>query len=184
MKLSAKQARALRAWRSIPGAIRTAVSGLSARSLGLRGGSEGWSIREYTHHLVEANLVVSNIVIAALGKPDCRYDWSWVNPDAGWMKRLGYDRAPIEPALALLELLRTHVTEVVRVAPGGMRRAVKLLDAPGAKPRRLTVEQVLAGEYEHAQHHLRDIADTRKAHGSRRTRARRGSGRRPLSSTP
>jgi hypothetical protein len=31
--------------------IRKSISGLSARELGWRGGSAGWSIREYVHHL-------------------------------------------------------------------------------------------------------------------------------------
>lgn len=154
----------LRAWASTPKRIRRAVSGLSARDLDFRSGSEGWSIREYAHHLVEANLVASNIVLAALGKPGCKYDWSWMMPNARWMKRLGYDRAPIQPALELLEALCSHVAGVVRSAPGGLRRHVRLLDAPGAKLRRRTVEQVLADECEHVDHHLRDIAATEKTH--------------------
>jgi hypothetical protein len=154
-----------RTWASIPRRIRGAVSGLSARDLGLRGGSEGWSIREYVHHLVEANLVASNIVLAALGKPGCAYDWSWVMPDAGWMKRLGYDRMPIEPALRMLEHLCAHVATVVRVAPGGLAGKVRLVDAPGAKPYGRTIQQILEEECEHAQRHLHDVAQTRKAHG-------------------
>lgn len=168
MKRLAKRTSTMKGWTSIPGKIRRALAGLSTRELNLRGGSEGWSIREYVHHLVEANLVASNIVLAALGKPGCRYDWSWVTPDADWMRRLGYDRAPIEPALKLLEALCSHVAGVVRTAPDSLERHVKLLDSPGAKVRRRTVEQVLRDECEHAQHHLRDIVDTRKAHGRSR----------------
>ncbi len=165
MKRRTKRADAMKAWRSIPARIRRAVSGLSMADLGLRGGSQGWSIREYVHHLVEANLVASNIVLAALGRPGCRFDWSWVTPDAGWMRRLGYDRTPIEPALELLERICSHVTQVVRTAPGGSEAHVMLLDAAEARPRRRTVAQVLADECEHAQHHLQDVGDTRKAHG-------------------
>jgi hypothetical protein len=150
-------------WASIPGEIRRALAGLAARDLSLRGGSEGWSIRESVHHLVEANLVASNIVLAALGSPGCSYDWSWVNPGARWMRRLGYDRAPVEPALAFLEALCAHVARVVRTAPGALRRHVRLLDAPGARLRRRTVAQVLDDEWEHARHHLGDVAEARKA---------------------
>lgn len=173
MRRGRAQPTTLKAWSSTPSRIRRAVSGLSTSDLDLRGGSEGWSIREYDHHLVEANLVASNIVLAALGKPGCKYDWSWVTPDARWMKRLGYDQAPIEPALKLLEALCSHVAGVARSAPGGLRRHVRLLDAPGAKLRRRTVEQVLADECEHVDHHLRDVAATRKTHG----RMKGGSGK-------
>jgi Mycothiol maleylpyruvate isomerase N-terminal domain len=152
----------LTGWASIPRDVRRAIAGLSNRDLKARGGSEGWSIREYVHHLVEANLVASNIILAALGRPGCKYDWSWVIPDKKWMKRLGYDRVPLEPAIQLLEALCAHVVGVAR-DPGSMNRYVRLLDSPGARLRRRTLRQVLDDERDHARHHLRDIADTRKA---------------------
>lgn len=74
------QAATLTAWASIPRKIRRAIEGLSEGDLKARSGSEGWSIREYVHHLVEANLVASTIVLAALGRPGCRFDWSWMIP--------------------------------------------------------------------------------------------------------
>jgi hypothetical protein len=123
---------------------------------------------------VEANLIASNIILAALGRPGSTYDWSWVLPDQKWMKRLGYDRAPLDPALALLEALCAHVAGLARSAPGGMKSSVRLLGSPGARPRRRTVRQVLADEREHARHHLRDIADTKNA--PRRLRKRDKSG--------
>ena len=159
-----KPPKSLGAWTSIPRDLRRAIAGLSNRDLKARGGSEGWSIREYAHHLVEANLVASNILLAALGRPGTTYDWSWVIPDRKWMKRLRYDRAPLDPALALLEALCAHVAGLARGAPGGMTRSVRLLDSPGARTYRKTVRQVLDDECAHARHHLRDIADTRKAH--------------------
>ena len=169
-----KRPKALAAWASIPRDIRSAIAGLSSRDRKSRGGSEGWSIQEYAHHLVEANLVASNIILAALGRPGCTYDWSWVIPDRRWMKRLGYDKVPLEPAIKLLESLCGHVVGIARGAPGSMNRSVRLLDSPGARLRRRTVRQVLDDECKHARHHLRDIADTRSAPG--RLRKRRKSG--------
>ena len=165
------QPKALAAWASIPRDIRRAIAGLSNRDLKARGGSEDWSIQEYAHHLVEANLVASNIILAALGSPGCTYDWSWVIPDRKWMKRLGYDRVPLEPALELLEALCAHVVGLARGAPGSMKRSVRLLDSPGARLRRRTLKQVLEDESEHARHHLRDIADTRNAQDRLRNKA-------------
>jgi hypothetical protein len=145
-------------WASIPRRLRKAVAGLSARELRARGGSQGSSVREYAHHLVEANLVASTIVIAALGKPDCKYDWSWLFPDQRWMKRLGYDRAPLEPAIRLLEALCAHVVGITRRASGSMGRNIRLVGTPGGRGARRTVRWVLEEECEHARHHLRDIA--------------------------
>lgn len=164
MKRSAPPLSTLRAWISIPRKIRKAIAGLSSRELGWRGGSEGLSIREYAHHLVEANIVASTITLAALGKPGCRFDWSWMVPDARWMKRLRYDRAPVEPAIELLEALGAHVAGLLRTARGAMGRSVRLVGSPRARPRGRTVERVLADECAHAAQHLHDIAATRKAH--------------------
>lgn len=149
-------------WKAIPRNLRRAVGELSAADLRRRGGSEGLSILEYAHHLVEANIVASTIALAALGKPGCTFDWSWMYPDARWVKNLGYRRAPLEPALRLLEALCGHVAGLARAAPGGMKRSVRLVDSAGARPRRRSLEQVLADECEHARQHLRDIAETRK----------------------
>jgi hypothetical protein len=153
-------------WVSIPRRIRRAVSGLSARELSLRGGSEGWTIREYAHHLVEANLVASTIIVAALGSPGCRYDWSWLYPDKQWMKRLRYDTAPLKPAIDLLDALCVHVAGVARNARGALSRDVRLAGS-GGRARRRTVRQILSEECEHARHHLRDIAQIKRANRPR-----------------
>ena len=152
----------LRSWRSIPRRIRAAVSGLSPRELDLRGGSEGWSIRENVHHLVEANLVVSTIVLAALGKPGCRFDWSWLWPGRRWSKRLGYDRARIEPALEHLEALVAHVSALLRSAPGAGTARVHLVGT-GPRATRRSVDRILTEEVEHARHHLEEIAAAKKS---------------------
>jgi hypothetical protein len=161
----AKQAATLESWAAIPGRIRKATAGLSGRQLDRRGGSEGRSIRELVHHLVEANLVASTIVIAALGSPGCTFDWSWLMPDEAWIRRLGYAKTPIGPALNLLEALCPHVVRLVRTSGGGLRSRVALRDSPGAKLRPQTVEQVLAEECEHAAQHLRDIRETVRGAG-------------------
>ena len=151
----------LRAWGTIPRRIRKAVSGLSPRELRVRGGSESWTIREYAHHLVEANLVASSIIVAALGSPGARYDWSWLYPDERWMSRLRYDTVPLQPAIDLLDALCAHVAGIVRNAPGAMSRHVRLVGT--RRVARRTVRQILAEECEHARHHLGDIARVKSA---------------------
>jgi len=153
-------------WVSIPRRIRRAVSGLSARELRLRGGSEGWMVREYVHHLVEANLVAASIIVAALGSPGSRYDWSWLYPDEKWMKRLRYDTAPLKPAIGLLDALCVHIAGLVTNTRGGMSRHARLVGTSGRAHRR-TVRQILAEECEHARHHLRDIGTVKSAPRSR-----------------
>jgi hypothetical protein len=159
--------KAIRTWLAIPGKIEEAVRGLPDRALDLRGGSENWSIRETVHHLVEANLIASNIIIAALAKSGCTYDWSWVTPDASWMRRVGYSTAPIRPALAALRALGQHLSAVLGATGDRLDRTVRLFDTPGSARYTKTVAEILAQEAEHAEEHLRDVARTRAAHRSR-----------------
>ncbi len=153
--------KAVQTWLGIPVRIEKAIRGLPEGALELRGGEEGWSIRENVHHLVEANLVASNIVIAALAKSSRPFDWSWVNPDTSWMRRVGYAKAPIRPALDALKALGQHIAGLIGASADGLRREVRLLDAPGAKLYAKTVEAILRDEVEHAGHHLGDIARIR-----------------------
>ena len=165
MKNAPDPADALEAWRAIPVHIEKAIEGLSEDALDLRGrtddGAEGLSIREIVHHLVEANLVASNIMIAALAKTGCTYDWSWLTPGGDWMKRMGYDRAPVRPALATLNALCAYIAGLVTATDDGSRREVRLLDAPGAELYTKTVEGLFRQEVEHAEEHLRTLAKTR-----------------------
>lgn len=156
---------AVGAWLEVPRAIEKAIEGLTEDDLALRGGPDGWSIRETVHHLVEANLVASSIMIAALGKSGCAYDWSWLNPDRSWMQRLGYDAAPVGPAIEMLDALCRHISGLIRATTNAPRCEVRLLDAPGTELRATTVEEIVQQEVEHAEHHLQGVRETRKQHG-------------------
>src|SRR5262245_1262397 len=92
-------------WMALPDQLRKAARGLSDARLDSRASPGSMTVRETVHHLVEANLVASNIVIAALANSGSAYDWTWVNPNASWMRRLGYDKAPVGPAIATLAAL-------------------------------------------------------------------------------
>jgi len=151
-------------WSKIPSRIRNSIRGLNESDLGLRGGSEGWSIRETVHHLVEANLVASNMIIAALATNGYNYDWTWVNPNKSWMQRVGYDTANVAPAIETLRSLCRHISGLIAGQPGALARTVKLNDAPGATRYVMTVEKILRQEVEHANEHLGDIRSTRKLH--------------------
>lgn len=156
-------AETLRAWLTIPRDIEKALEGLPEDGLDLRDG-DGLSIRETVHHLVEANLVASNIMIAALATNGCIYDWSWVNPNASWMQRVGYTTAPVRPALETLRALCEHIAGLIKASSDGFARKVQLLDAPGAALYTKTIEGVLRQEIEHAEEHLRGVARARAAH--------------------
>jgi hypothetical protein len=153
-------------WIGIPRRLRRAVAGMSRRDLSRRVGADRRTVAEYVHHIVEANLVAASIVLAALGSPGSEYDWSWLVPDDRWMKRLGYDHRPIEPALRLLDALAVHLGGLLRESPAMLRRSVRLRGSSGLQRR--TVARILREECDHAEQHLRDIRSASRS-GGRRT---------------
>ena len=164
MASRAESEKALEAWLSIPARIGTALDGLAEADLDLRGGEAQWSIRETVHHLVEANLVASNIIIAGLGKSGCIYDWSWLWPNTTWNQRLGYDSGPVRPALDTLRALCEHIAGLIRTHSDGFQREVQLLDSPGAKLYTRTITDILLQEIKHVDEHLPSVAEIRAAH--------------------
>ena len=149
-------------WLQASRSLAIALEGLTEDDLNLRGGSNGWSIRENVHHVVESNLVACTIVIAAMGKGGITYDCSWMNPDRAWMERIGYTHAAVAPAIDAMAGVCRHVAAILSAAPDALRHEVKLLGPPGTEPYLMTVEQMIRLEVEHARHHLQEVDDTLK----------------------
>lgn len=153
-------------WNRIPPNIRLSIRDLNGPGLNQRGGAEGWSIREHVHHLVEANLVASNMIIAALATDGANFDWTWVNPTKEWMRRIGYTTADVEPAIKTLRALCRHISALVASQPDALTRTVMLNDTPGGKRYAMTIEQILWQEIDHAGDHLQEIRTIRKFHSN------------------
>jgi len=151
---SRRQDEVVTRWMAIPGQLRKVVRGLPDASLDRRAGREALSIRETVHHVVEANLIASNIIIAALAKSGSTYDWTWVTPNGAWMERLGYGKAPVGPAVSTLAALSRHLAGLLSVTGDALERTVELYDAPGAPHYTKTVRQILSDEVTHASEHL------------------------------
>ncbi len=157
--------RTLAAWNRIPSRIRAGIRGLQDADLDLRGGADGWSIRETVHHIIEANLVASNMIIAALATNGGNFDWTWVSPDQAWMCRVGYDKADVRPGINALGALTRYVSILVTSRRDAFTRTVHLNDAPGARRYPMTIEQILLQEIDHAKGHLAGVRTTRRQHG-------------------
>ncbi len=150
-------------WLRVPDTLARAVEGKTDGELDADG-PDGLTLRETVHHIVEANIVASGIVIAALGASGSTYDWSWLYPDTAWCKRLGYDSAPVAPAIETLRALSRHIANIISASDDTLSRDVKLFDTPGDEPYSRTVEELLRQEVEHADEHLRNILKLRKRH--------------------
>jgi hypothetical protein len=155
------QEQALARWSKIADDVAESLEGRA--DVDVARGKEGLSPRETAHHILEANLVAATIVIAAIGKPGTAYDWTWLWPDKAWCHRLGYDRAPIGPALDTLRALSVQLTNLLTADPRRGACEVVLRDTPDGKPYRKTVLEVLADEVKHAEHHLGDLGPRQSA---------------------
>ncbi len=141
-------------WLRIPEMIEETIEGLAATELDRRATPDAMSVRETVHHLVEANIVASSMIIAALGASGSTYDWSWLYPNSAWVERMGYATAPIEPALATLKGLCQHISNIIRSREDGLQCEIKVFDTPGGETYAMTVEQIIRHEAEHAEEHL------------------------------
>ncbi len=156
--MPAQERNPLAEWKSIVGLVHELVDGVSDEALDHRpGGGSAMSLREAVHHIVEANVVASSIVIAALGSPGCVYDWSWMMPFDEWVERLEYDHKPVAPTLKLLEALNEYVAAQVEPLTDGLERTIQLRDAPDTELRTVTVADVLIQEVDHAREHFDDV---------------------------
>ena len=153
---------ALREWKKIPAQLERITRGLTRKELDARGGDDGWSIRENVHHLVEANLVASNMILAALGTDEYLFDWDWLIPDEQWMERLGYRTADLRPAIELFAALTAHIAALVARKPALLSRKIRLRSSDQPEPYKISVEGILKRELEHAQGHLAQVRAIRK----------------------
>jgi hypothetical protein len=115
------------------------------------------SAHETVHHIAEANMVAASMIIAAIGKDGTMYDWSWLYPDLEWVKRMGYAKAPIEPAVATLNALNKHIASLVKANPKVLKRKVTLFDTPGGETYTMTVEEIMRHEVRLADEHLGEL---------------------------
>jgi len=146
-------------WLDVSRTLGVALEGLTEDELNLRGGPDGWTVRETVHHVVESSLAAGTIAVAAVGSGGCTFDCSWLNPDRSWMERMGY-RGAVAPAVGVLSPLCRYLGALLGAAPDALRREVTLLGAPGTEPYRMTVGEMIRAEVEHVRHHLRGIEET------------------------
>ena len=109
---------------------------------------------EIVHHLLEANLVASNMILAALGAEGYQFDWGWLFPDDAWNARLGYAKMDAEPAIALFRALTKYFSALLGRDPSVMQRTIRLKDSGDSEPYSITVEEILSRELDHAREHL------------------------------
>lgn len=147
-------------WKKISNDIRQIAAGLSDEQMASMPGSEGLTLKEVAHHIVEAHIVAASMIIAALGASGSTYDWSWLWPNKEWNVRLGYNEMPLEPSIKTLENLVEHISNLVALNDETLQREIRLFDSPGAKTYPKTIAEIIQQEIDHATKHLDDVRQT------------------------
>ncbi|HEY2828969.1 MAG TPA: hypothetical protein VGJ88_02555 [Thermoanaerobaculia bacterium] len=128
-------------WAALPDAIECSLR-------------EGVTRRETVHHLLEASLVASNMIVAALGTDEYEFDWAWLVPDEKWRARLGYDQIDEQPALELFRALTKYISALLTRDPALIQRRIRLRDSTSTEPYAISIEDILSRELDHAREHL------------------------------
>src|ERR1043166_6882486 len=102
--------------------------------------------RETVHHLLEANLVASNMIVAAPGPAEYLFDWTWLFPDDAWNERLGYAQVDERLAIELFRALTKYISALLTRDPKLMQRRIRLKDSGNSEPYAISIEGILARE--------------------------------------
>lgn len=148
-----------------PDALRAGLQGLDEAGLDSRYSDDTWSIRSYVHHVVDGDELWKFGIRAALGTNSGAFAlrWYWDMPQVEWGAAWGYATRPVEPALALLEMNRRQVLEVLPPDEALWQRSV-LVHWPSGRQQPLSVEEIIAMQIRHVTGHLQDIGAIRALH--------------------
>lgn len=141
-----------------PAALREAVRGMSAEQLGAQPVAGKWSTLQVVCHLADFEIVGADRIkrVIAEDRPTL--------PDGDenlFATRLGYERRDVEEELRVIESIRAQVTRILR----GLKDEDfgRIGNHTAAGP--LTLQQLVERKVNHIPHHVRFIAEKRKAMG-------------------
>jgi len=142
-----------------PGALRSAVSGLSRDQLETRYRPGGWTVKQVVHHVPDSHLNAYTRFKLALTE-----DEPTIKPydEAAWAELPDSQKVPIDVSLSLLDSLHVRWVTLLRsMDPAGFRRALRHPE----HNRVLTLDQMLALYAWHGRHHVAHITGLRKREG-------------------
>ena len=155
----------LEAYALAPVHLDEVLADLPQSALDLTRSNDTWTIREIVHHMIDADAMVTAIMMAGLGSSGCTFDQTWYPTDNSWATTLAYAQRPLEPALALFHATHRSTEHLLRVLPDAWERYVIFRwerDPEGAK---ITVGNLVHSRVHHAQHHIAQIQQTKQIHG-------------------
>jgi len=142
-----------------PGALRSAVAGLSRDQLETQYRPSGWTVKQVVHHLPDSHLNAYTRFKLALTE-----DEPTIKPydEAAWAELQDSQKVPIDVSLDLLDSLHVRWVTLLRsMDPADFGRTLKHPE----RERVLTLGQLLALYAWHGRHHVGHILALRKREG-------------------
>lgn len=142
-----------------PGALRSAVAGLSRDQLETRYRPGGWTVKQVVHHVPDSHLNAYTRFKLALTE-----DEPTIKPydEAAWAELPDSQKVPIDVSLDLLDSLHVRWVTLLRAMDAAdFRRGLRHPE----HGRVLTLDQMLALYAWHGRHHVAHITALRKREG-------------------
>jgi len=142
--------------------LKDALAGLEENQLDFSRQEGKWSIREITHHIVDAENIWQICIKAALGNPGCTFDLEWYIPDNKAAVPLDYSHRPIDSALGLFQAIRTHIVELIHHLPNSWEQAFTITRKDLPEGKKFNIGEVIGFQNLHLSRHIKQIIETRK----------------------
>jgi hypothetical protein len=155
--LSGKHEVLLNKYLQLPDRLEAAIAGLDEAGLDLKG--EGWSIRQYVHHTVEGELLWEINLRAAAGCDGIAFPMNWylVQKQDTWAERWGYDRRPVQAALALFRGSTSNLVDFLGCLPEAWEHSGRITWREGEKESTYSVRDIVLMHIRHMDQHTEDI---------------------------
>ena len=162
--MSSTHAVLLKKYLQLPDRLEAAIAGLSESDLDLRG--SGWSIRQYVHHTVEGELLWQINLRAAVGFDGIAFPMTWylIQEQDSWAERWGYDRRPVEPALALFRGSTSNLAGFLQCLPEAWDRSGRITWRGEQTETIYSVRDIVLMHIGHMDQHEADIRAIRDLH--------------------
>jgi hypothetical protein len=149
----------------LPESLEAALAGLDEASLDLRL-DEGWSIRQYVHHVVDGEALWQMNLKVILGNNGVFFPFTWyfTHTQDEWADIWAYDRRPLGPTLAAFRASAWNLSELIRCMPDKWDH-YGCVTWPGTNEEaRFTVRQIVEMHIRHVTGHTVDIRSIRLRH--------------------
>jgi hypothetical protein len=154
----------LKKYLQLPDRLEAAIAGLNESDFDLR--STGWSIRQYVHHTVEGELLWQINLRAAAGCDGIAFPMNWylTQEQDIWAERWGYDRRPVEQALALFRGSTCNLVSFLRCLPEAWEHSGRITWRGDRQETIYSVRDIVLMHIGHMDQHTTDIRAIRELH--------------------